>query len=297
MGSVRVTHVDLGDGQRTARVAEVWSEPGIGFCGSMSPSLAMDLGMCGREGGTHRRAGTLTFTPDGAERGVEVEVREVRAGHRPALQMRQCGAEEWGMTFFPHDPETPGELAALMGVTRAGNYTIDRLPDEPKAGAEKHLKCWPEFFASLASGVKTFDIREERDREFRVGDILVMEEYDIETDHYSGQQLAFEVTFCLRRQPWVPLGYVAMGLKGRAVPDAPKPAAARPLGLKVVVGSDYLGFAYLWCPKCQFILATSGVQRRNGVKICPYAGCKVPWGEPISVLDLLRPDSVAEGGE
>jgi len=72
------------------------------------------------------------YPPEEGLRVSEVEVREVRASHRPALQIRQCGAEEWGMTFFPHDPETPGELAALMGVTRAGHYVVDRLPDSPK---------------------------------------------------------------------------------------------------------------------------------------------------------------------
>jgi len=133
----------------------------------------------------------------------------------------------------------PPVILADMEVKR--RYAFSRLPDAPKPPAEKHLKCWPEFFEVLASGVKTFDIREERDRNFQVGDILIMDEYDIETDVYSGRRLGFEVTFCLRLQPWVPEGYVAMGLKPHPLPlpDAPDPVAVRPWRIRPNAGRPY----------------------------------------------------------
>ena len=121
MGGVKVTRTDMGDGQIRARLAEVWSGPGVGFRGSMSPSLAMDLGMCDREGGAYRRAGTLTFTPDGEETELAAE-RVVRVG-------KWCAAagdlynEDGSRTWF-----------------EPGRYAIRRIPDakpEPVAVYER----------------------------------------------------------------------------------------------------------------------------------------------------------------
>ena len=39
------------------------------------------------------------------------------------------------------------------------------------------LKCWPEYYEATISGHKTFDIR-KNDREFMVGDILSLQEWD-----------------------------------------------------------------------------------------------------------------------
>ena len=55
MAGLKVEHVNLGDSANKARVAQVWSGPEVGYRGSISPSLAMDLGMCEREGGTYHR--------------------------------------------------------------------------------------------------------------------------------------------------------------------------------------------------------------------------------------------------
>lgn len=40
-----------------------------------------------------------------------------------------------------------------------------------------HLKSWPEPFAALKSGTKTFEIRKD-DRGFMVGDVLCLEEWE-----------------------------------------------------------------------------------------------------------------------
>lgn len=41
----------------------------------------------------------------------------------------------------------------------------------------KHtLKCWPEYFAPVKEGKKTFEIRKD-DREFKVGDVLELKEF------------------------------------------------------------------------------------------------------------------------
>ena len=50
------------------------------------------------------------------------------------------------------------------------------------------LKTLPAFYADVECGVKTFDIR-KNDRNFRVGDALILEEYDIVAKKFSGNSL------------------------------------------------------------------------------------------------------------
>jgi hypothetical protein len=61
--------------------------------------------------------------------------------------------------------------------------------------AVHELKCWPQFFQAIKSGHKRHDLRRADDREFRVGDRLLLREYDPETRTYSGSTLVVEVTY------------------------------------------------------------------------------------------------------
>lgn len=71
------------------------------------------------------------------------------------------------------------------------------------------LKTWPAFFRAVWDGRKTFDIR-INDRDFEVGDTLVLREYDPETNTYSGRSIIRRVTYVT---DWnQKLGYVVMGL-------------------------------------------------------------------------------------
>lgn len=59
------------------------------------------------------------------------------------------------------------------------------------------LKTWPEFFKLIESGEKTFEIRYGNDRKFRVGDTLLLQEYDpskILDERYTGNQIEVVVT-------------------------------------------------------------------------------------------------------
>jgi len=59
------------------------------------------------------------------------------------------------------------------------------------------LKCWPEFFHAIKQGRKSFDLR-KNDRQFQVGDILLLREWIPQTEVYTGDKLQREVIYILR---------------------------------------------------------------------------------------------------
>ena len=74
-----------------------------------------------------------------------------------------------------------------------------------------YLKTWPEFFQAMKSGKKTFEIR-KNDRDFNVGDMLILQEYGPSLQVYTGNEITVEVTYTLDVLPFVPEGYVCMSV-------------------------------------------------------------------------------------
>ena len=66
------------------------------------------------------------------------------------------------------------------------------------------LKCWPEFFAPIESGEKTAELR-LNDRNYQVGDILVLCEYDPNNEVYTGRR-------CRRRVSHIVHGCGSVGV-------------------------------------------------------------------------------------
>lgn len=110
------------------------------------------------------------------------------------------------------------------------------------------LKCWPQFFAKLASGEKTFEVR-KNDRDYEVGDELHLREFtplfkqdqggntvpdrENEEARYSGAELIFKITYLMKGDgldnPWVEgldHEYVVMGIQ-RLKPSSKLIAHAR----------------------------------------------------------------------
>lgn len=56
------------------------------------------------------------------------------------------------------------------------------------------LKSWPQFFRAIADGTKTHELR-INDREFEVGDVLLLREYDPKKRRYTGRQLKAHITY------------------------------------------------------------------------------------------------------
>ena len=63
-----------------------------------------------------------------------------------------------------------------------------------------HLKTIDPYFSQVYVGLKNFELR-KNDRDFKVGDILVLEEYDIKTETYTGSAVQKVVTMVLEDCP------------------------------------------------------------------------------------------------
>ena len=52
--------------------------------------------------------------------------------------------------------------------------------------AEHRLKCWPSEFSAIERGDKHFEVRVNLDRDFSIGDTLVLEKWDPAMNQHSG---------------------------------------------------------------------------------------------------------------
>lgn len=76
---------------------------------------------------------------------------------------------------------------------------------------EHTLKLWPQYFDAVADGRKRFEVRSTKDRTFAVGDVLVLREWDHNTETYSGRSVRVVVTFVLGA-PFAPEGNVILSI-------------------------------------------------------------------------------------
>ena len=104
---------------------------------------------------------------------------------------------------------------------------------------EHELKTWPQYFAAVLDGSKTFEARLD-DRGFEVGDVLWLREWDLAALAYTGREVRRTVSYKLSGDPFVAPGYCILAL-------APAPAVAgeavawQLLGIDVVVDGVVVG--------------------------------------------------------
>lgn len=65
--------------------------------------------------------------------------------------------------------------------------------------AEHRVKSWKHLYWPIACGIKTHDLR-INDRNYKSGDILILEEYDIERGEYTGNSVRALVTYVTSSQ-------------------------------------------------------------------------------------------------
>lgn len=57
-----------------------------------------------------------------------------------------------------------------------------------------HLKILPEYFEPVLSKTKNFEVR-NNDRNFKVGDNIILEEFQPETKSYTGRKINATITY------------------------------------------------------------------------------------------------------
>lgn len=77
------------------------------------------------------------------------------------------------------------------------------------------LKIWPEYFQAVVSGKKTFEVR-YNDRDFRINDTLILEEYEPHSNTFTGNTVKVRVSYILYGDDEGPFGlasgYCIMGI-------------------------------------------------------------------------------------
>ncbi len=74
------------------------------------------------------------------------------------------------------------------------------------------LKILPNYFEEVIYGAKTFEVR-KNDRDFKVGDLLALNEYDAEKKEYTGNSCLVYVDYILKDDNYCKSGYVIMSIK------------------------------------------------------------------------------------
>jgi len=91
------------------------------------------------------------------------------------------------------------------------------------------LKTWPDYFAAVLRGAKTFEVRKD-DRGFAVDDTVTLHEFAPARDGYTGSHTGpFRIAYILRGPGFgIEDGHVVMALSARlkSANDTPTPSTA-----------------------------------------------------------------------
>lgn len=84
---------------------------------------------------------------------------------------------------------------------------------KPSPQETHDLKTWPVVFDALLTRAKSFEVRRD-DRDFAVGDLLLLREWDNAAGEYTGRSMRALVTYLLPGgQFGIELGYVCMSIR------------------------------------------------------------------------------------
>lgn len=78
----------------------------------------------------------------------------------------------------------------------AVDFAVDRdSVKDARAPVTHDVKSWPHLFEATLRGTKTHEMRKIQDRDYRIGDMLNLMEFDPLTGKYSGRNLLVLVTY------------------------------------------------------------------------------------------------------
>lgn len=80
------------------------------------------------------------------------------------------------------------------------------------------LKCWPEYFSLIVTGIKTFDLRvDDREPRFTDGQHILFEEFRPGVGEYTGRTCAAVIKYVARGSAFetfgLKLGHVVIGIE------------------------------------------------------------------------------------
>lgn len=73
------------------------------------------------------------------------------------------------------------------------------------------LKIWPEHYQDVITGMKRAELR-KNDRDYSVGDSLILKEYQPKTGKFTGLEVHVVVTHITDVNEWLP-GYVMLSVE------------------------------------------------------------------------------------
>lgn len=73
------------------------------------------------------------------------------------------------------------------------------------------LKTWIPLFSAVENNLKTFEVR-YNDRNYQVGDYLILQEYDFYRKNYTGREIKVFVTYIFDNPFFVKEGYIIMSI-------------------------------------------------------------------------------------
>lgn len=78
---------------------------------------------------------------------------------------------------------------------------------------EHYLKCWPNYYHRVIIGKKNFEVR-KNDRDFQTGDLLILQEWNPETETFTGNEKTFWIDYILHGPAFgIEEGYCVMSIK------------------------------------------------------------------------------------
>ena len=61
------------------------------------------------------------------------------------------------------------------------------------------VKSWSHLFQAIVAGGKKHDIRDMRDRDYKLGDMITLQEFDIVKGKYTGREADVKITYMTNR--------------------------------------------------------------------------------------------------
>lgn len=135
---------------------------------------------------------------------------------------------------------------------------------------EHDLKTWPSFYVNVASGAKQFEIR-KYDRDYRVGDTLLLREWVPRTGCYTGSSLRRRVTYATTTAPGLQAGFILMSVEPVRADGSPcEPQPLKALEQAYHRGYDHTGTVENGCRAILAALLTGDIQLPESVPQIDY---------------------------